>query len=195
MDAARKEREQGPDGYVEDLRPLSPLAVALDGYLRLNPHKVTEYPGWIASTLRVYDWIPEGVTGREIKAAIEELGGNEYRRSIMELARTPEEPTARRVIPLRRPAPAPAPDPTLAPEPVPAPVPAPTPAWWDHPVACSCEDCDTPAPRYARPVVRPGTPEHTPKDHKLDPVEDVSDASSEPVEHQDNTAVQVGPWQ
>ena len=83
------------DGSVEDLHPatepepepepepvLSPLAVAIRAYLDRNPQDACQPPGWIGRTLWAYSLHPK-TTSSEVKAAIEELGGERYLRDLL----------------------------------------------------------------------------------------------------------------
>lgn len=83
------------DGWIEDLEPVrigeaeevtevveepevpeaSPLARALDAYLRLNPDDACQSPYWLGTTLWGHDLYPDKPTRAEVSAAIEELGG------------------------------------------------------------------------------------------------------------------------
>jgi Domain of unknown function (DUF3854) len=89
-------KEQGAraraDGFIGDLRPAeeaeghqpetkaSPLAAAIHAYLQANPHDACQPPGWIGTTLWAFEVYPDKVTAVEVQAAIEELGGERYRR-------------------------------------------------------------------------------------------------------------------
>ena len=89
------------DGFIEDLQPVdedvlvpedetvvstSPLAVAIRDYLDRNPQDACQKPYWLGQTLYVYDWYPK-TTPDEVKAAIEELGGERYLRDRLASAR------------------------------------------------------------------------------------------------------------
>ena len=77
------------DGAIEDLqidepqmpteRQASPLAEAVRGYLDRNPHDASQPPGWIGSTLWALDEYSR-VTPAEVRAAIDELGGERFLR-------------------------------------------------------------------------------------------------------------------
>jgi hypothetical protein len=87
------------DGFIRDLRPagepeeqiepppLSSLARAIRDYLDRIPADAGQPPGWIGSTLWAYDLHPDKPTPAEVRAAIEELGGEPYLRSSLERAR------------------------------------------------------------------------------------------------------------
>lgn len=76
------------DGYVEDLervegdRELSDLAVAVRDFLERNPHRAYEPASWLGTWLWSHELYP-GNPGRfEVAAAVEELGGDRYRRQV-----------------------------------------------------------------------------------------------------------------
>jgi hypothetical protein len=83
------------DGSIESLRPeaesvempseprLSPLAAAVRDYLEHNPHDACQPPGWIGATLWAYDFYSPKPPPADVKAAIEELGGETYRRDCL----------------------------------------------------------------------------------------------------------------
>ncbi len=86
----------GADGFIEDLCPadepgprpepepeVSTLAAAVRGYLERNPQDACQPPGWIGSTLWAYELYPGNPSAGEIRAAIEELGGQPYLRRAM----------------------------------------------------------------------------------------------------------------
>lgn len=85
------------DGYVGDLRladsksgedvnpaseqpKLSDIAKAVRDYLEKNPCHACQPPGWIGTTLWACDLYPGKPTPIEVRAAIEELGGETYLR-------------------------------------------------------------------------------------------------------------------
>jgi putative DNA primase/helicase len=73
-----------PSGEIGELSPaLSPLAEAIDAYLERNPRDAHQRPGWISATLWAYDLYPGRAASQDIEAAIEELGGEAYRRSLL----------------------------------------------------------------------------------------------------------------
>ncbi len=76
MDAAREERERRYRADME--RPVSPLAEAMRAYLERNPHNAAEPAGWIGTTLWVYQLYDGKPTPSESKAALAELGGNQF---------------------------------------------------------------------------------------------------------------------
>lgn len=76
MDAAREERERRYQADME--RPVSPLAEAMRAYLERNPRHADEPAGWIGSTLWAYSLYEGKPTPAESKAALAELGGNEF---------------------------------------------------------------------------------------------------------------------
>lgn len=76
MDAAREERERRYRADKE--RPVSPLAEAMRAYLERNPHHADEPAGWIGSTLWAYSLYDGKPTPAESKAALAELGGNQF---------------------------------------------------------------------------------------------------------------------
>jgi hypothetical protein len=87
------------DGFIGDLRPagepeeqpepppLSSLATAIRDYLDQSPHDACQPGGWIGTTLWAYDRYPGKPTPAEVRAAIDELGGEAYLRSSLERAR------------------------------------------------------------------------------------------------------------
>jgi len=91
----------GADGHVEDLQleddsaiaerapepVVSPLAEAIRNYLDRNAGDACQPPGWIGSTLWAFDLYPDKPTPAEIRAAIDELGGEAYLRRTLEWAR------------------------------------------------------------------------------------------------------------
>jgi hypothetical protein len=87
----------GADGRVEDLRPVEPeesppepevsaLARAIRDYLDRSPTAAGEPPGWIGVTLWADDLCDGKPTPSEVRAAIEELGGERYLRSMLRVA-------------------------------------------------------------------------------------------------------------
>ena len=90
MDARRREREaSGADGTIGDLvrLPDDPLVAALAYYLERNSNDANQPPGWLALTL----WALELVDGKpgpdQVVAALEALGGKDYRRMLLENTR------------------------------------------------------------------------------------------------------------
>jgi hypothetical protein len=93
----------GADGHVEDLRPaadpaapaepasarpdVSPLAVAVRGYLDRSPHDARRSPYWIGMTLWAHDLHPGKPTQEETRMAIEELGGAAYLEEVLRRAK------------------------------------------------------------------------------------------------------------
>ncbi len=90
----------GADGRIEDLRPaekpadpqpepdpVTPLATAVRAYLEANPRDACQPPGWIGSTLWAYELYPGKPTMAEIRAAIDELGGETYLREKLATAK------------------------------------------------------------------------------------------------------------
>jgi hypothetical protein len=80
------------DGSIESLhaeaepkearpgRPLSPLAAAVRVYLERNPHDACQPPGWIGATLWAYELYDGKPSPADVKAAIEDLGGESFLR-------------------------------------------------------------------------------------------------------------------
>jgi Domain of unknown function (DUF3854) len=78
-----------PDGDPEEHQPeekISPLATAIHVYLQANPHDACQPPGWLGTTLWAFDLYPGKVTAVEVWDAIEELGGERYRRERLRYA-------------------------------------------------------------------------------------------------------------
>lgn len=87
------------DGFIGDLRPagepeeqpelppLSSLATAIRDYLDLSPADASQPPGWIGGTLWAYALYPGKPAPGEVRAAINELGGDAYLRGNLERAR------------------------------------------------------------------------------------------------------------
>jgi hypothetical protein len=85
----------GADGNIEDLRPVeakeplpeeSALARAIRAYLDRSPNDACQPPGWIGNTLWALDLFGGKPAPAEVKAAIEELGGEAYLRSKLRAA-------------------------------------------------------------------------------------------------------------
>jgi hypothetical protein len=66
---------------------LSDLSRSIRAYLDRKPHDASQPPGWIGSTLWAYDLYPDKPSSAEVRAAIEELGGEAYLRSSLKRAR------------------------------------------------------------------------------------------------------------
>ncbi len=72
------------EGCIEDEAPnISPLARVLEGYLEKNPHDACQRPYWLGTTLWAFGHFPGKPTPDEVSAALEELGGEAYRRSLL----------------------------------------------------------------------------------------------------------------
>ncbi len=84
--------EKSGEATAEDAPPLSPLAAAVGAYLERNPRDACQSPGWIAGTLWAFELYPGKTTPAEITAALDELGGEGYRRRV--LAREPASPAS-----------------------------------------------------------------------------------------------------
>jgi hypothetical protein len=97
--ASRHWTNTGADGAIEDLRPeseveeasagpppLSPLAAAVRSYLERSPRDACQPPGWIGTTLWAYELYGSNPSPADVKAAIEELGGESYLRERLRLA-------------------------------------------------------------------------------------------------------------
>lgn len=100
----------GADGWVEDVErldpeelggdcgkpasaggldpPVSSLAAAIRAYLDRNPLDACQPPGWIAVTLWAFELVEGKPTPAEAESALEELGGERYRRELLEQTRT-----------------------------------------------------------------------------------------------------------
>jgi hypothetical protein len=89
------------DGAIEDLNPadepvppdlaptpLSPLAKAIRNYLDTNPKDADQPAGWLGATLWAHELFPGKPTPEEVKVAVEELGGDEYRRRLLGKSRS-----------------------------------------------------------------------------------------------------------
>ena len=92
--------DPGADGHIGELRlmderaeaneeesPISPLGSAVRDYLDIHPSDACQPPGWIGSTLWAYELYPGKPDAAEIRAAIEELGGETYLRERLDAAR------------------------------------------------------------------------------------------------------------
>jgi hypothetical protein len=99
--ALKNQRDRArADGFIGDLLPVgvpeerqpepppnSPLAVAIRDYLDRSPQDACQPPGWIGSTLWAFNIFEGKPTPAEVKAAIDELGGEPYLRGCQERAR------------------------------------------------------------------------------------------------------------
>jgi len=136
MEAERKKR--GPDYFrereEEQAEPVSRLAAAMHNHLCQNPGNTAEAPSWVANYLWAMQIIPKRVSVAEAKAAMEELGGTDYRRARLEQAR--EGSTAPPPREVRE-----APVVSRAPEPE-----------GDHSLDCECMGCSFTPRRYATPI-------------------------------------------
>jgi len=83
----RKEERERFDSSPASLIKLSPLAQEIAAYLEKNPRDADQPPGWIGATLWTFDLYAGKPTPAECKAAVEELGGEAYRRELMERSR------------------------------------------------------------------------------------------------------------
>jgi hypothetical protein len=92
--------DPGADGHIGDLRlvdepdvageeesAVSTLAAAVRDYLDIHSGDACQPPGWIGSTLWAYELYPGKPTASEIRAAIEELGGETYLRERLDAAK------------------------------------------------------------------------------------------------------------
>jgi DNA-binding transcriptional ArsR family regulator len=75
------------DTAEEEETPISSLAAAVRDYLEVHPRDACQPPGWIGSTLWAYELHPGKPTAAEIRAAIEELGGEAYLRERLDAAK------------------------------------------------------------------------------------------------------------
>ena len=88
------------DGHIGELRlvdeptdageedaTVSTLAAAVRDYLDVHPGDACQHPGWIGSTLWAYELYPGKPTAAEIRAAIDELGGETYLRERLDAAK------------------------------------------------------------------------------------------------------------
>ena len=94
------------DGWAEELRPEDPalpadasgasegdeapvsgLAVAVGGYLEINPGDACQWSSWLANCLWSEELVIGKPTAADVAAAIEELGGDPYLRLLLEKAR------------------------------------------------------------------------------------------------------------
>ncbi|MBA3473825.1 MAG: bifunctional DNA primase/polymerase [Rubrobacter sp.] len=87
-DLLREEDDGAEPPRGSDESVISPLADAIRDYLDRNPVDACQPPGWIGSTLWTYDLYPklEDPAG-EVRAAIDELGGETYLRECLGRAR------------------------------------------------------------------------------------------------------------
>jgi hypothetical protein len=99
--AIKEERRRArADGFIEDLQPvedeaepegntanpepaLSALAQAIRAYLDRCQHDADQPPGWLGTTLWAYDLYPGKPTPGEVQSAMDELGGEAYRRELL----------------------------------------------------------------------------------------------------------------
>ncbi len=92
--------DPGADGHIGELRlvgepavageeetPVSPLAAAVRDYLDVHPSDACQPPGWLGSTLWAYELYDGKPNAAEIRAAIDELGGETYLRERLDAAR------------------------------------------------------------------------------------------------------------
>jgi hypothetical protein len=91
------------DGWVEDLKvasraaeealpsrdepPVSPLAAALADYLEKNAHDAAQRAAWLGLTLWALDLVEGKPSVAQVLAALEDLGGDAYRRELLERSR------------------------------------------------------------------------------------------------------------
>lgn len=80
MPGFRPAREPAPE-------PSTPLAAAIDAYLQRNPQDADQPAGWLGSTLWAFELYAGRPSPAEVKAEIEALGGDEYRRRLLARAR------------------------------------------------------------------------------------------------------------
>ena len=99
--ALKKQRARArADGFIGDLRPasepeeaqqepppVSALAAAIRDYLDRSPADACQPPGWLGSTLWAFDLYPNNPAPAEVRAAIDELGGESYLRSNLDRGR------------------------------------------------------------------------------------------------------------
>jgi hypothetical protein len=78
-DGEKLVEEEGPDVEV----PVSPLARALASYLEKNPDDACRSPYWLSRTLWCRDLFPGKPAPGEVSRALEELGGDDYRRGLL----------------------------------------------------------------------------------------------------------------
>ncbi len=92
---AYRNRHKVAIGNIEDLRPVVPeeplpavsdLARAIRAYLDRSPTDACQPPGWIGNTLWALDLFGGKPAPAEVKAAIEELGGEAYLRGKLRVA-------------------------------------------------------------------------------------------------------------
>lgn len=80
--------DEGAETSTEELAPLSTLAVAIDAYLQRAPRDADQPPGWLGVTVWAEGMHPKLENPAiEAKVALEELGGERYRRELLERAR------------------------------------------------------------------------------------------------------------
>ena len=87
MEEIKREAERREE---KGARRLSPLAAVLGDYFEHSPGKVIERPENLARTVRTLRLYPKEVTPADIGAAIEELGGDDYKLRRLEVVRTPD---------------------------------------------------------------------------------------------------------
>ena len=89
MDATREERRRRREAAFEEerRRPVSPLAAAIRDYLERNPRDADQAAGWLGLTAWTFDLYPDRPTPHESRGAVEELGGDGYRASLLRRSR------------------------------------------------------------------------------------------------------------
>jgi DNA-binding Lrp family transcriptional regulator len=99
--ALKNQRDRArAEGFIGDLRPasereeaqpepppVSALAATIRDYLDRSPADACQPPGWLGSTLWAFDLYPDKPAPAEVRAAIDELGGESYLRSNLERGR------------------------------------------------------------------------------------------------------------
>jgi hypothetical protein len=163
MDRRGKLRQVSP--HKPEAAPVSGLAAAIRDHLSRSPHDAAQKPLGLASLLWSRDLYPIRPGVEDVRAAFEELGGDEYKMERIRESHKGPSPKVPREHPSTRRSPRPSrvdEEPPREPAPV-APPPASIPveeelleppeSWLSHPLDCECVECMGPLPtRYARPI-------------------------------------------
>ena len=84
----RTPARRGRASPLNGARPELERAEAIRDYPEMNPKGADQPPGWAALTLWAHELYPGKPTSGEAKAALGELGGEDYGRTLLECARS-----------------------------------------------------------------------------------------------------------